>query len=115
DRKSAREYELKATRVAEAGSPDIDHANSMLAFFDADDLRAKGIVDRNGYAHAVTLDPQNQAAKDALALSMPKRPRGRTSFENSKRRSQQPLRSPPSSSPRSSHFCDDADRKSPYF
>jgi hypothetical protein len=54
-------------RIAEAGSPDIDHAASEIAFFDAEDLRARGIVDRNGYVHALTLDPQNQDAKDALA------------------------------------------------
>jgi hypothetical protein len=67
DRKGAREYDLKAMRIAEAGSPDIDHAASEIAFFDAEDLRARGIVDRNGYVHALTLDPQNQDAKDALA------------------------------------------------
>jgi hypothetical protein len=67
DRRAAREYDLKAMRIAEAGSPDIDRAASEIAFFDAEDLRAKGIIDRNGYAHAVTLDPENQSAQDALA------------------------------------------------
>ena len=58
-------FESDARR--EAGSPDIDRAASEIAFFDADDLRARGIIDRNGYVHALTLDPQNQHAKDALA------------------------------------------------
>ena len=67
DPKATREYDLKAIRIAEAGSADIDRAQSEIAFLDAEDLRARGIVDRNGYAHALALDPQNQDAQDALA------------------------------------------------
>jgi hypothetical protein len=67
DRATAREYDLKAMRVAGDGTPDANRAASALAFFDADDLRAKGIVDRKGYEQALTLDPQNEDAKAAVA------------------------------------------------
>ncbi|MEO8877164.1 MAG: hypothetical protein ABI461_16340 [Polyangiaceae bacterium] len=66
DRRAAREYDLKALRIGEATSPDGAHAAGALAFFDADDLRAKGIVDRAAYQHVLAIDPQNQDAKDAL-------------------------------------------------
>jgi hypothetical protein len=66
DRKAAREYDLKAMRVAGEHTPDADHAASMLAFFDADDLRAKGIVDRHRYEQALALDPSNEDAKAAI-------------------------------------------------
>jgi hypothetical protein len=67
DRKLAREYDLKAIRVAGEHTPDGDRAASMLAFFDADNLRTNGIIDRASYDKALALDPQNQEAKDALA------------------------------------------------
>lgn len=67
DRKTAREYDLKAERIADKGSPDMNRAASMLTFFDADDLAKQGIIDRHGYQQALALDPQNQDAKDALA------------------------------------------------
>ena len=67
DREKARAYDLKVTRIASAGAPEIAQAESELAFFDAEDLRAKGIVDRTAYAHAVDLDPTNAEAKAALA------------------------------------------------
>lgn len=66
DRKTAREYDLKAMRIAGEHTPDADRAASMLAFFDADDLRAKGIIDRRGYEQALTLDATNEDAKAAI-------------------------------------------------
>jgi hypothetical protein len=66
DRKAAREYDLKAIRLAGEHTPDGDHAASMLAFFDADDLRAKGIIDRASYEKALALDPNNEEAKAAI-------------------------------------------------
>ena len=67
DREKARAYDLKATRIARAGAPEVAQAESDLALFDAEDLRAKGIVDRTAFAHAVDLDPSNAEAKAALA------------------------------------------------
>jgi hypothetical protein len=66
DRAAARAYDLKAMRVAGDGTPDADRAASALAFFDAEDLRAKGIVDRKGYEQALTLDASNEDAKAAV-------------------------------------------------
>ena len=66
DREKARAYDLKVTRIAQAGAPEIAQAESELALFDAEDLRAKGIVDRTAFAHAADLDPSNQEAKAAL-------------------------------------------------
>ena len=67
DREKARAYDEKVVRLAAAGSPEIAQAESELALFDAEDMRAKGIVDRTAFAHAVELDPTNEDAKAALA------------------------------------------------
>lgn len=67
DREKARAYDTKVTRIAKAGAPEIAQAESDLAFFDAEDLRTKGIIDRTAFAHAVELDPSNEPAKAALA------------------------------------------------
>ena len=67
DRERARTYDEKVVRVAAAGTPEIAQAQSELALFDAEDLRAKGIVDRASFARAVDLDPANAEAKMALA------------------------------------------------
>lgn len=67
DAANARAYDLKVLRIAPAGAPELARAKSELAFFDAEDLKAKGIVDRDAYANAVALDPSNEPAKAALA------------------------------------------------
>ncbi|MGH7284918.1 MAG: hypothetical protein ACRELY_25610 [Polyangiaceae bacterium] len=67
DREKARAYDSKVTRIAKSDAPEISQAESELAFFDAEDLRASGIVDRNAYARAAELDPSNEEAKAALS------------------------------------------------
>jgi len=67
DRNAAREYDAKALRLADPTSPASAQAAGALAFFDADDLREKGIADRASYEHVLTIDPHNQDATDAIA------------------------------------------------